>query len=71
MVFLFHRWYSVVLEAGRISRKENNELLERDKDEQWAEALSLWVDQKAAAYLKENHSRFETTLEEQRRLAEK
>jgi len=46
-------------------------LLERDKDEQWAEALSLWVDQKAAAYLKENHSRFETTLEEQRRLAEK
>ena len=46
-------------------------MLERDKDEQWAEALSLWVDQKAAAYLKENHSRFETTLEEQRRLAEK
>ena len=27
-------------------------MLERDKDEQWAEALSLWVDQKAAAYLK-------------------
>jgi len=33
-------------------------------------ALSLWVDRKVVTYLKEKHSRFEATLEEQSQLAE-
>lgn len=46
-------------------------MLQCGRDAQWAEALSLWVDRKVAAYLKENHSWFEAVLAEQRRLAEK
>ena len=46
-------------------------MLECDRDEQWAEVLSLWVDRKVVTYLKENHSRFEEILEEQSELAEK
>lgn len=46
-------------------------MLKCDRDEQWAEVLSLWVDRKVVTYLKENHSRFEEILEEQSKLAEK
>ena len=46
-------------------------MLECDKDEQWREVLSLWVDRKVVTYLKENHSRFEAILKEQSQLAEK
>lgn len=46
-------------------------MLECDKDEQWREVLSLWVDRKVVTYLKENHSRFEAVLSEQSQLAEK
>lgn len=46
-------------------------MLECDRDEQWTEALGLWVDRKVVAYLKENHSRFEEILGEQSELAEK
>lgn len=46
-------------------------MLECDKDEQWREVLSLWVDRKVVTYLKENHSRFEAILSEQSQLAEK
>lgn len=46
-------------------------MLQCDRDEQWAEALSLWVDRKVVTYLKENHARFEAILAEQGRLAEK
>lgn len=46
-------------------------MLECDRDEQWAEVLSLWVDRKVVTYLKENHSRFEEILEEQSELTEK
>lgn len=46
-------------------------MLKCDKDEQWRETLSLWVDRKVVTYLKENHSRFEAILSEQGRLAEK
>ena len=46
-------------------------MLKCDRDEQWAEALSLWVDRKVVTYLSENHSRFETILAEQGRMAAK
>lgn len=46
-------------------------MLECDKDEQWREVLSLWVDRKVVTYLKENHSRFEAILNEQSQLADK
>ncbi len=57
--------------VGGDTLKEENEMLECDKDEQWREVLSLWVDRKVATYLKENHSRFEAILSEQSQLAEK
>lgn len=41
-----------------------------DREEQRGRELALWVDRKVAAYLQENHSRFEATLEEQSHLAE-
>lgn len=56
---------------GGNTLKEENEMLECDKDEQWREVLSLWVDRKVVTYLKENHSRFEAILSEQSQLAEK
>ncbi len=46
-------------------------MLKCDRDEQWAEALSLWVDRKVVTYLSENHSRFEAILAEQGRMAAK
>lgn len=46
-------------------------MLEFDRDEQWREVLSLWVDRKVATYLKENHFRFEAILNEQSQLADK
>lgn len=46
-------------------------MLECDKDAQWREVLSLWVDRKVVTYLKENHSRFEAILNEQSQLADK
>lgn len=46
-------------------------MLKCDRDEQWAESLSLWVDRKVVTYLEENHSQFEAILKEQSRLAEK
>lgn len=46
-------------------------MLEFDRDEQWREVLSLWVDRKVTTYLKENHSRFEAILNEQSQLADK
>lgn len=46
-------------------------MLKCDRDEQWAEALSLWVDRKVVTYLSENHSRFEAILAEQSRMAAK
>lgn len=46
-------------------------MLQCDKEEKWAEALSLWVDRKVVTYLKENHSQFEAILAEQGRLAAK
>lgn len=45
-------------------------MLECDKDEQWREVLSLWVDRKVVTYLKENHSQFEAILNEQSQLAD-
>ena len=41
-----------------------------DREEQWKEALALWVDRKVVAYLKENHSEFEAILVKQEKLAE-
>lgn len=46
-------------------------MLKCDRDEQWTEALSLWVDRKVVTYLSENHSRFEAILAEQGRMAAK
>ena len=46
-------------------------MLECGRDEQWKEALSLWVDRKVVTHLKENHSRFEAILREQSQLADK
>ena len=46
-------------------------MLECDKDEQWKETLSLWVERKVVTYLKESHSRLEEILGEQSQLAEK
>ncbi len=46
-------------------------MLRGDREEQWAEALALWVDRKVVAYLKENHSEFEAILTKQEKLAEK
>jgi len=45
-------------------------MLECDKDAQWREVLSLWVDRKVVTYLKENHSQFEAILNEQSQLAD-
>lgn len=45
-------------------------MLECDKDAQWREVLSLWVDRKVVTYLKENHSQFEEILNEQSQLAD-
>nr|WP_304970705.1 hypothetical protein [uncultured Schaedlerella sp.] len=45
-------------------------MLRGDREEQWAEALALWVDRKVMAYLKENHSEFEAILKKQEKLAE-
>lgn len=71
MAFPFESWYSVVLEVEKISsRKENKEMLRGDREEQWAEALALWVDREVMAYLKENHSEFEVILKKQEKLAE-
>ena len=46
-------------------------MLECDKDEQWKETLSLWVERKVVTYLKESHSRLKEILGEQSQLAEK
>ncbi len=46
-------------------------MLRGDREEQWAEALALWVDRKVMAYLKENHSEFEAILKKQEKLAKK
>lgn len=45
-------------------------MLRGDREEQWTEALALWVDRKVMAYLKENHSEFEDILNKQEKLAE-
>lgn len=71
MAFSFRSWYRVVLEAEEIIRKEKDNMLKCDRDEQWAESLSLWVDRKVVTYLEENHSQFEAILKEQGCLAEK
>lgn len=41
MAFPFRSWYRVVLEAEEILRKEKDNMLKCDRDEQWAESLSL------------------------------
>ena len=60
-------WY---LKQRGFLRKEEDDMMECGREEQWKEKLSLWVDRKAVTYLKENHSRFEEILKEQGRLAQ-
>ncbi|WP_275443515.1 hypothetical protein [Petralouisia muris] len=59
------------LKQKKLLRREKDDMLKCDRDEQWAESLSLWVDRKVVTYLRENHARFEAILTEQGRLAEK